>query len=644
MLGKDGPRTYLLLFDNNAEIRATGGLPGAFSVLRTDHGKLSVTRQGVPADIGRFDKPVLPQSEAEQALYHEQIAEYPQDTNFTPEFPRTAELLREMWKRSQGQKLDGVLSVDAVSLSYVLRATGAVRAPGGVTLTPKNATAELINRVYSRLPSDEAQNEFFQQVAQLVFDKVVGGVRSPPALVSALGQSAREGRLYVHDFDPAVQRVLAGSTVAGEIHGADPRVPEVGVYLNDATGSKMSYYLRTKVSLKAESCSGETQQLAGVADLTYTKQSPPVNELNTFITGPGTFGTPRGEQLVLVRLYGPRGGELSDLRVAGRPTSSDAIEDRGRPVATVVVQLRRGQTVRVSWRVRTGDHQDRPARLTVTPGMSPTPAVKRTDSTCEGLMGSARTRTTRTQGTGSPVSAVALDLAMKIGVLITQPRSGPPTPHRRRRMLRTGPEQVRAKDGRSRSTNRHRATRWGRRRLPTRLTSQCSCSNQLVLQQPVAPHERLGATVPGPARNDLHGESVTPGLIRTPSSRWRRLYATTTDLVSRLTDRPIRPSSILTETSWYRQSLQVTSLKLSPSALPPCLPAPLEDCSDDRPDQFCRHDCRRHGPSRPTPEVGKRRGFPLSAVFALIANPARRRGGNRARSRYRVSVRREGGV
>ncbi|MGH3370707.1 MAG: DUF4012 domain-containing protein, partial [Nocardioidaceae bacterium] len=32
MLGADEPRSYLLLFQNNAEVRATGGIPGAFAV------------------------------------------------------------------------------------------------------------------------------------------------------------------------------------------------------------------------------------------------------------------------------------------------------------------------------------------------------------------------------------------------------------------------------------------------------------------------------------------------------------------------------------------------------------------------------------------------------------------------------------
>ncbi len=382
MLGQDKPQKYLLLFGNNAEVRATGGLPGAWALVETDAGRISLTRQGAGADFGELDEPVLPLSAAEEAIYDQQLGTFFLDTNFTPEFPRTAELVRAMWRQRFNQRLDGVLSVDAVSMSYLLRSTGLVTAPGGIPLTPENATSELLNRVYFRLEDPEAQNAFFTEVARRVFKKVTTGVRSVPALFEALNQGVAEGRLYVHDFDPLVQRVLAGSPVAGEIRGSDPRVPEVGVYLNDATGSKMSYYLRTRASLRAEGCASGVQQLAGHADLTYTEDSPPVNELPEYVSGGAGFGIPRGEQLVLTRIYGPRGGELSGLRVAGLPTDADVVVDRDRPVATVAVQLRRGETVRVSWRVRSGRFQDRPARLTVTPGMLAAPAEQRVPDRC----------------------------------------------------------------------------------------------------------------------------------------------------------------------------------------------------------------------------------------------------------------------
>ncbi|MGY2876242.1 hypothetical protein ACVW00_003432 [Marmoricola sp. URHA0025 HA25] len=382
MLGADGPRTYLLMFDNNAEIRATGGLPGAYAVLRADRGKLALVQQGTAVDVGQFDQPVLPQSPAEHALYDTQLAEFFQDTNFTPEFPRTAALVRQMWQLRHGQQLDGVISVDAVTLSYLLRATGPVQAPGGVTLTSDNATSELLNQVYFRIPDNEGQDAFFRTVARDVFDKVTAGVESPETLIGALAQGASEGRIYVHSFDTDVQDVLAGTNVAGDLEAHDPRVPQLGIYLNDATGSKMSYYLRSMPRVVSESCAGGQQQFAAYVDLTFTAHSPPADQLPVFITGPGDFGTPKGQQLVLVRLYGPKGGELSKLSVAGEPTQADVVDDRGRPVASTVVLLSRGDTVRVSWRIRSAQGQDRPARLSVTPGITARPAVTRVGDTC----------------------------------------------------------------------------------------------------------------------------------------------------------------------------------------------------------------------------------------------------------------------
>ena len=46
MLGADGPRTYLVLFQNNAEVRATGGMPGAFIVIEANDGAVTVVDQG----------------------------------------------------------------------------------------------------------------------------------------------------------------------------------------------------------------------------------------------------------------------------------------------------------------------------------------------------------------------------------------------------------------------------------------------------------------------------------------------------------------------------------------------------------------------------------------------------------------------
>jgi hypothetical protein len=190
--------------------------------------------------------------------------------------------------------------------------------------------------------------------------------------------------VYVHDFDADVQRHLDATQVSGEIDHGSARTPQLGVYLNDATGAKMSYYLRESSSMQPTGCRREVATFSARAELSYPAKSRPVRGLNAFVTGPGTYGTPKGQQLVLVRIYGPDGGSVSDFTVAGQKTPVDVVDDRGRPVATTVVQLSHGDSVPVTWKVRSGKGQTGTARLTTTPGMTAVPATIRVASACGG--------------------------------------------------------------------------------------------------------------------------------------------------------------------------------------------------------------------------------------------------------------------
>ncbi len=63
---------------------------------------------------------------------------------------------------------------------------------------------------------------------------------------------------------PEEQGQIGGTQIAGEVISAEPTTqPQVGVYLNDATGSKMSYFLRYKVEMSSISCKDGQQELLG---------------------------------------------------------------------------------------------------------------------------------------------------------------------------------------------------------------------------------------------------------------------------------------------------------------------------------------------------------------------------------------------
>jgi hypothetical protein len=380
MLGGEGTRDYLLVFQNNAEIRATGGLPGAVSVVHADAGKVELTRQVAANSFGRTAQPVLPLSPAEEDIYGEELGTFFLDANFTPDFPRTADLIKARWEQVYPEEIDGIFSIDPVALSYILGATGPV-AVGDVTLTSDNAVAELLHEVYLRYGDPADQDAWFREVARAVFDRVSTGAESPQDLIRALARGSDEHRIYIHSFDTAEQAGLAGAEVAGELVTDPDAAPQVGVYLNDATGAKMSYYLRYDVRVDATYCKDGVQGLSGHARL-LSDAPDNAASLPDYITGGGQFGTEPGAQLVVVRLYGPVGGRISRIEFNGKPLDPAIVDQGGRQVATTVATLDPGFTADLTWTMTTGENQRGDTQVTVTPSVESTTSSSVTPSSC----------------------------------------------------------------------------------------------------------------------------------------------------------------------------------------------------------------------------------------------------------------------
>lgn len=369
MLGEGGARNYLMVFQNNAEVRATGGLPGAISLVTADDGAIRMSRQVAGASFGEREAPVLPLSEEEQELYGPQLGTFFLDANFTPDFPRTAELMRARWEEVYGGRLDGVVSLDPVALSYLLEATGPIPV-GDETLSADNAVDELLNEVYLRYPDPVEQDAYFRTVARAIFDRISSGTGAAPrALLSALARGAEEGRIYVHSFDEAEQARLAPTRVAGEFVTDEDAPPQINVTMNDTTGAKMSYYLRYSVDASSTSCLGDAQSIAVHAKL-RSEAPADAASLPDSITGGGRYGVKPGTQIVTVRLFAPAGGTIKRFAINAEAFKPDNIDQDGRAVATAYVTLSPGETVDVDWSVETGPGQTAGADLTVTPSIA----------------------------------------------------------------------------------------------------------------------------------------------------------------------------------------------------------------------------------------------------------------------------------
>ena len=384
LLGGSGPRDYLLVFQNNAEVRATGGLPGVMSLIHAENGRVDITRQESAGAMGVLDKPVLPLSTDELSLYGRQLGTYFLDSNFTPDLPRAAELWRARWRLETGTDIDGVFVVDPVAVSYLLGTTGAMQVEGR-TLNALTIVTEVEHFAYLRYDDQITQDGFFNAVAKTSFDVFANGQGDPVDLVQGLIRGVNEHRILMHLFAPEDQAEIAGTTIAGEVDDTASDAPEVGVYLNDGTGAKMSFFLDHEVQVTSVSCQDGRQKLAG--RLRVTSDTPPdVRELPETVTG-FTDGfadsVQAGDQLVVADIYAPVGGTIRDLAFNGEALPNPAIDHhRGRDVVSVGLPLDPGQTRVVTWSMLTGPDQPGPTEVSVTPGARPENESSVAPTTC----------------------------------------------------------------------------------------------------------------------------------------------------------------------------------------------------------------------------------------------------------------------
>ena len=99
MAGGEGSKTYLIIFQNNAEIRATGGNPAASIIMKVDQGKFELLDQASSATF--YQEGTAGQQFSDipgdaLALYPATFARYSQDYTMTPDFPTTVQLFQDL--------------------------------------------------------------------------------------------------------------------------------------------------------------------------------------------------------------------------------------------------------------------------------------------------------------------------------------------------------------------------------------------------------------------------------------------------------------------------------------------------------------------------------------------------------------------
>ncbi|HEY7294587.1 MAG TPA: DUF4012 domain-containing protein [Dehalococcoidia bacterium] len=129
LLGFNGPRTYLVVGQDSAELRPTGGFIGSAGLITLQQGALVFQEYRSSYD---FDAPNAAPLAAPMPL--QQYLGTPvwslRDANWSPDFPTAAQQLIAFVQRDLGISPDGVLAFDNDAVSGLLAALGPLSVPG----------------------------------------------------------------------------------------------------------------------------------------------------------------------------------------------------------------------------------------------------------------------------------------------------------------------------------------------------------------------------------------------------------------------------------------------------------------------------------------------------------------------------------
>ncbi len=257
MLGADGPRRYLILLGNPAELRDLGGHLGNWVEVVAADGKLTVADSGTPLDLygpASASPPAIADAEAYPASLISMAPDrFVQNWSASPDMPTVGRIAAELYPQVRpGPPLDGVFYADPWAFAALLELTGPVEVPGtGVRVDAGNAVDFLTKGQYTQLGEDPGG--VVSDLVDLALDRAVGRELPDPArLADTLGRAAARGHLLGAPADGAPAGVGQLLERAGLSHGvARPDGTDVLAVLNrNANPSKIDAYLQRDVEAR----------------------------------------------------------------------------------------------------------------------------------------------------------------------------------------------------------------------------------------------------------------------------------------------------------------------------------------------------------------------------------------------------------
>lgn len=247
IFGGDSFRRYLLVFQNEHEIRPTGGFMGSFAVIDVQKGKiLNIDLPGggtydLRGQLTEFVKPPLPF----QLLNNRW--EF-QDANWFPDWKASAEKIGWFYEHGRGSTVDGVIAINSSVLERVLRVLGPLQA-NHLIFSEENVVESLQYEVEEGYDKDTEQPK---EILAVMLSNLLEDLKNinPSSIMSLLTEAHDalvKKEILVYMADDGAQDKLRSFGWTGELTAVGPAQDYLNIVNTNIQGQKSDAKIEQKI-------------------------------------------------------------------------------------------------------------------------------------------------------------------------------------------------------------------------------------------------------------------------------------------------------------------------------------------------------------------------------------------------------------
>lgn len=232
LFGLDKPKTYLLLIQNNADLRPGGGAIEAYAVITVDKGKVGKMHF---QNISDADSQLKGHVEPPFALrrYMAKQHWYLQDSNFSADNLKNAQTEAFFIQQELGIKVDGVIAMDMDFIKTLLKSVGGVHSKETNQTITADTIGTLLQSKTSSTSATTQEGEFLPHILTALQNEIQSGKVTYPTLGKFILDAFTQKHLMVAFPDVALQQLFTINNMSAALW--DPRKTDLNT-VNDFTG------------------------------------------------------------------------------------------------------------------------------------------------------------------------------------------------------------------------------------------------------------------------------------------------------------------------------------------------------------------------------------------------------------------------